>query len=133
MPQPLILPIALRQRMLEHAGGAPGEEVCGLLGARDGVWRNYYPVANDAPDRARRFSMNPAQQIAALRSMRERQETLCGIFHSHTRPPAAPSAIDLALAAWPGVCYLIAAPAATGLELRAFHFDGRRFLAVTLA
>jgi proteasome lid subunit RPN8/RPN11 len=117
--------------MLEHALAAPGEEVCGLLGARDGRPVHYYPVTNDAPDRAGRFLMNPGEQIAAMRRMRTEGEELFGIFHSHPAAPAAPSPIDLELAAYPGTLYFIASLAGAP-ELKAYRFDGAGFVPVPL-
>jgi proteasome lid subunit RPN8/RPN11 len=118
--------------MLEHALAFPGEEVCGLIGASDGKPASYYPVANDAPDRTRRFLMNPAEQIAAMRGMRERGEELLGIFHSHPDGPAAPSAVDLELAAYPGTVYFIASLDGAAPELRAFRYDGAGFARLPL-
>lgn len=119
----LALPGALRQRMLEHALASPAEEVCGLIGGRGGRPVHYYPVANDAPDRSRRFLMNPGEQIAAMRRMRDEGQVLLGIFHSHPSAPAEPSAVDLELAAYPGAVYFIASLAGASADLQAFRFD----------
>ena len=128
----LTLPAVLRRRMLEHALASPGEEVCGLVGGRDGTPVNYYPVTNDAPDRECRFLMNPAEQIAAMRCMRAGGEQLLGIFHSHPGAPAAPSAVDLALAAYPGTVYFITSLQGAAPELQAFRYDGAAFARVPL-
>lgn len=128
----LHLPSALRRRILEHALSAPDEEVCGLIGGRLGRAASYHPVANDAEDRASRFLMDPQQQIDGMRRMRDAGETLLGIFHSHPRGPAAPSAVDLELAAYPGVAYLIASLDARELKLRAWFFDGHAFSEIAL-
>ena len=123
----LALPETLRQQMLEHALAAPREEVCGLVAGRDRTPVRYYPVANDAPDRARRFCMNPREQIDAMRRMRAAGEDLLGIFHSHPEATADPSATDLHLASYPGTIYFIASLAASPPDLRAFHYDGATF------
>jgi proteasome lid subunit RPN8/RPN11 len=123
----LALPAALRQQMLEHALASPAEEVCGLVGGRDGRPVRYYPVVNDAPDRARRFLMNPGEQIATMRRMRDAGEDLLGIFHSHPAAPAEPSAADFELAAYPGTIYFIASLAGASADLRAWRFDGNGF------
>jgi len=131
--KPLRLPPELRRRILEHALSRPHEEVCGLIGAVDGRPVAYYPVRNDARDRACRFLMNAEEQIDAMRRMREAGETLTGIVHSHPGAPAAPSAVDLELAAYPGVVYFIASLASPAPELRAYHYDGAAFEEVPLA
>jgi len=132
VPESPTLPAALRQRMLEQALARPGEEVCGLIGGRAGAAVSYYPVANDAPDRALTFLMNAAAQIDAMRRMRETGEELLGIFHSHPSGPAAPSARDLELAAYPGTIYFIVSLAGAAPELRAWYYDGRAFSGLLL-
>lgn len=122
----LKLPRRLAEAMAAHAREQPEEEICGLLGGRDGVPRTVYRVANAAEDRARRFVMAPAEQIAAMRTMRAAGEALAGIYHSHPLGYPEPSATDVELAAYPGVAYFVLAPAAAP-ELRAYCFNGTRF------
>ena len=113
--------------MLEHARRHPREEVCGLLGGRDGTAVRYYPATNIAAHPAREYLMDPRQQIDAMRRMREGGEALLGIFHSHPDSAAEPSDTDLARAAYPDTIYLIAGPVGERMELRAYHFDGTGF------
>ena len=124
------LPDGLRLRMLEHARSSPGREVCGLVGGMAGRPVNYYPVANEAPDPARRFLMNPEAQLDAMRRMREAGEDLFGIFHSHPGSPAEPSATDRELAFYPGVVYYIASLLPSAPQLQAWYFDGKEFFEV---
>lgn len=129
----LTLPATLRQQMLDHALARPAEEACGLVGGHGGAPVRYYPVANDAPDRARSFLMNAREQIDAMRRMREAGEDLLGIFHSHPQASAVPSATDLELAAYPGTVYFIASLSGGTPELRAWRYDGRAFSDLPLA
>lgn len=128
----LQLPRAIREAMLQHTRGRPDEEVCGLLGGRDATAGRYYPVRNIATDPRRKFLMEPGAQIAAMRAMRERGESLVGIFHSHPDSPAAPSAVDLALAAYPDTIYVIAAAGGEGPDLNAYYYDGNDFVQVDI-
>jgi len=116
----------LAAAMLAHARETPAVEVCGLLGGAGGRLRSVYRVANIAPDPAQAFLMEPRGQIAAMKAMRTAGQILAGIYHSHPRGPAEPSAADLEQAAYPGVAYFIVAPAADP-PLRLFAFDGRHF------
>lgn len=128
----LSLPDSLRQQMFEHALSRPSQEVCGLLGGRREQASSYYPVKNAAPEPARRYLMEPAEQIAAMKDMRDRGETLVGIFHSHTDTPARPSPTDLALAYYPDTVYLILSLQSAPPELNAFYFDGGQFRQVSI-
>lgn len=114
--------------MYDHALSDPSHEICGLLGGQREYLTSYYPVKNIAGNPARQYLMDPAEQIAALKKMREQNEVLTAIFHSHTDAPAQPSQTDLDMAYYPEVTYLILTLQATPPELNAFFFDGSQFL-----
>ena len=61
-----------------------------------------------------------------MRMMRHCSEMLIGIYHSHPRGAAVPSARDLREAAYLGVYYLIISLQETG-DVRAYHYDGGAF------
>ena len=127
------LPRAIVNRILGHVQADARREVCGLLGARGGEVCGWYPVRNIAGDAARRFEMDPREQIAALRRMRERGETLFAIYHSHPAAPARPSASDLAEAAYPEALYLIVSLDTKGvLEMRAYRIAAAEVVEVAL-
>jgi len=112
-------------QLLHHAQLSPDGEVCGLIGSRDGLPSHCYPVANIATTPRRLFAMDPAQQIAAMRDMRERGEALFAIYHSHPAGPSFPSATDLAQANYPKTLYLIISLQTRGvLEMQGFLLDG---------
>ncbi|GAB4346720.1 MAG: CysO-cysteine peptidase [Gammaproteobacteria bacterium] len=118
----IVLPRTLVNQILRHAQRAKSLEVCGLIGARDGRPVHCYPVANVAEQPARRFAMDPQGQLDALRQMRERDETLWAIYHSHPDEPAIPSATDIEESQYPDVLYLIVSLNTKGvLELRGFR------------
>jgi len=118
----LRLPRHIVNELLDHARAYPGEEICGLISARDGMARRALPVANVAARPACRYAMDPAGQIAALRRMREAGEELLAIYHSHPMSPAAPSTIDIAEAGYPDAVYLIISLNTKGvLEMRGFR------------
>ena len=118
LPRPLI------NELLMQAQGNPGEEVCGLIGARDGSASTVYPVANRLRD-PQRFVMDETGQIAAFRAMREAGEELFAIYHSHPGAVAFPSITDLAESAYPDAYYLIISLNIKGvLEMRGFRLRG---------
>jgi len=116
------LPRPLVNRLLSDAQAHPDEEVCGLIGARDGHASSIYPVPNVSGDPARLFDMEPKALIDAMRTLRERGESLFAIYHSHPHAPAVPSAEDLRQAAYPDAVYLIISLDTQGvLEMRAWR------------
>lgn len=123
----LRLPRKLAEQLLAEAAARPGIEVCGLLGGSAGQVTSVYPVDNIASNKAQAFLLEPQGQILAMRSMRERGEELVGIYHSHPHGPAAPSAEDLRLAAYPNVYYLIISLGGQSPRLYGFFYDGVSF------
>ena len=118
----LVLPRKLVNQILTHAQQHANTEACGLLSARDGEPAGYYAVKNIADDPSARFEMEPKQQIAAMKHMREHGEQLFGIVHSHPMSPPVPSASDLQAAGYPDACYIIVSLNTRGvLEMRAYR------------
>ncbi len=116
------LPRALVNQILHHAQASPELEVCGLIGARNGIPNTCYPVANVAATPATRFRLDPSGQIDAMRKMRENGEALFAIFHSHPAAPAELSPHDLAEAEYPDALYLVISLNTKGvLEIRGFN------------
>ncbi len=87
--------IALIQRA---AADAAPLEACGLLFGADGVERASVED-NVADDPTRRFEIDPAALIAALRAERGGGEPVIGYWHSHPSGDATPSVTDAAMAA----------------------------------
>lgn len=117
------LPRTLINELLMQAQHNPGEEICGLIGARDGLASSVYPVPNKLRD-PQRFVMDEASQIAAFKAMREAGEALFAIYHSHPSAAPYPSATDLAESAYPDVYYLIISLNTKGvLEMRGFRLS----------
>ncbi len=132
----ILLPRKLTNQLLHLAQLSPEAEVCGLIGAdQQGMPVSCYPVKNTASTPANRFSLEPSQQIAAIKQMRNKQETLYAIYHSHPHTPAQPSPTDIAEASYPEALHLIISLNTKGvLELRGFKIiaDEAEELAVRL-
>lgn len=119
-------------QILGHALQAPEHEVCGLIGSRAGSTR-VYPIANVAGERDHLFTMDPQQQIDAMRRMREAGEELFAIYHSHPHAPAAPSVLDLEQAAYPEALYLIVSLNTKGVvEMQGYRLHDQRMEPVAL-
>jgi proteasome lid subunit RPN8/RPN11 len=122
----LVLPRKLVNQILTHAQQHEHTESCGLISAAGGNPAHYYAVKNIAADPSTRFEMEPKQQIAAMKHMREHAEALLAIVHSHPQSPPVPSASDMQDAGYPNAYYIIVSLNTRGvLEMRAFkNADG---------
>lgn len=122
----LTLPRALGNVLIEAAGrAAPSFEICGLIAASDDQAAVRYPIANRAECGHDRFDMDPAAQIAAFRQMREQQQTLLAIYHSHPVGEAVPSIHDRRGHSYPDAAAMILAPnARVGDRIRAWNLAG---------
>lgn len=122
------LPAAEYDKLLAHAERGLPNEVCGLIaGDVRGdikVVRRVYPLSN--PDASPvHFSVDPQEQLAAVRDMRKNGFTPLGNFHSHPNTPARPSPEDIRLAYDPQASYLILSLAGQP-ALKAFHIERSR-------
>lgn len=118
----ICLPRKLTNQLLHLAQLSPDAEVCGLVGADEhDLPCDCYPVSNNAANPQNRFSLEPGQQIAAMKQMREKGQNLFAIYHSHPTAPAVPSATDIEQASYPDALHLIISLSTKGvLEMRGF-------------
>lgn len=103
----LVLPREMVGQLRGRARAAQPAECCGLIIARDEGRRRVVdrlvPIANDDADV---YRIEPGQFAAAETTARAEGAYVGGVYHSHPRGPALPSARDAA-AAWPGLDYVI--------------------------
>ena len=127
------LPRDLAVQLLTEAQRTPEREVCGLIAARDGTPQRLIPIENITTDPESLFEMAPQQQIKAMKQIRESGETLWAIYHSHPNAPAAPSARDLADAAYPEALYLVISLNTEGvMEMGGYRLEEGTFKTVAL-
>lgn len=106
----LILPAALFARLVAHLRAASPREGVGLLGGTigpDGALAiEFYPGTN-ADASPTRYTMEPAEVLAAFNGMEAEGLILVAIVHSHPASEPIPSATDLQEAAYPEALVLI--------------------------
>ena len=118
------IPRKITNQILHQAQLSPESEICGLIGAKNDIASICYPVENSANNPETRFYMDEKQQINALATMRNKNESLFAIYHSHPNSPAIPSSTDIKLAAYPDAVYLIISLNTKGvLEIRGFKIN----------
>ena len=104
---------------------AQPSECCGLLSGENGVITTLHPLPNEADRPAVRFFATPEGLFAAMRKIRESNQSLLGIYHSHPRTAAYPSASDVEMAFYPEAVYFIISLEG-GIELRAFKIESSK-------
>lgn len=116
-------------RQIEKAAldGRP-EEICGLIGGTiegdDKIIKEVYHLEN-IDHSNEHFSMNPKDQLAAVKDMREKGIVPLGNFHSHPESPSRPSEEDKRLAYDKTASYMIISLLdENNPVLNSFHIDG---------
>ncbi len=133
MMKHIALPRPLVEQIIGHVLTSPSREVCGLVGAMEGLAVSTYPVKNVSAEPDCRFEMDPRQQIAAMGEMRDAGERLFAIYHSHPQGPPAPSPVDVYRAGYPQVLNLIVSVADPDLpEVRGYYIRKGRIEEVRL-
>lgn len=133
-PSEISLPRKLTHQLLHLAQAEPDQEVCGLVGADiNGKPVSCYPVRNSSDTPHNRFLLDAAEHIAAVRTMRDKGETLFAVYHSHPHTPAEPSIIDIEQAQSLNTLHLIISLNTKGvLELRCFKIDAQQVTEISL-
>lgn len=116
------------EKILAHAVSELPNEACGLIAGKiegeDKRIEAVYLLTNIDKSNEH-FSLDPREQLAAVKDMRERGLTLLGNWHSHPESPSRPSEEDKRLAYDKTASYLILSlldrenPA-----LNSFHIEG---------
>jgi proteasome lid subunit RPN8/RPN11 len=139
MPGRVLLPAAAVALMRRHAQSCYPGEACGMLigpasPESDGEVCIDYAVCagNAAADPRTWYTLDPGEQLRALKAAREVGLDMVGFYHSHPDAEAKPSKHDLAQA-WPVYVYVIV-PVREGVagEPRAWRLEGQAFVELTL-
>ena len=92
--------------MVEHCQQEYPKEACGILAGRDGIVTQRYPMANlDGSPIS--YQMDSREQLQVMKRMRVACEEMLAIYHSHTASAAYPSPVDVGLAVYPEVSYVL--------------------------
>ena len=98
------------EKMLAHAEKELPNEACGLLGGtldENGKTVSEVYLLTNIDASNEHFSMDPKEQLAAVKDMRSKGITLLGNWHSHPESPSRPSDEDKRLAYDSKASYMI--------------------------
>jgi proteasome lid subunit RPN8/RPN11 len=113
---------AIAAAIEEHARREHPAECCGLLSGSNGWITDIHRLHNDAEKPETRYFATPEELFAAMRQIRDSGQALLGVYHSHPRTAAYPSASDVEMAFYPEAFYFIIS-LEPSVELRAFKIE----------
>jgi proteasome lid subunit RPN8/RPN11 len=126
------IPKSFADAIIEQARSEHPNEACGLLAGGNGAVTKLYRMVN-AERSPVIYRMEPAEQLRVFNDIESEGLDLVGIYHSHTRSPAYPSATDVSLAYYPEAVYLIVSLAdPLTPDLRGFRITEGKVSEVTL-
>lgn len=116
------------ERILEHAKSVVPEEACGLIAGtiEDGnkIIRKVYILTN-IDHSNEHFTLDPKEQLAAVKDMRANGFAPLGNWHSHPESPSRPSEEDKRLAYDSKASYMILSLMdADNPVINSFHIEG---------
>lgn len=121
------IPRTLANKLLTLAQHQPEAEICGLIARSDDNCYQLYPISNVADENGHLFEMHPQQQIEAFKTMREQQQSLFAIFHSHPHSAAIPSVRDVKESTYNDALNIIISLSTKGvLDMRAYRYQNER-------
>ncbi len=106
-------------RIVAHGRSEAPLEACGYLAEKDGMVCKHFELTNLDKSPVH-FSMDPAEQFAAVRECRNQGLKLRAVYHSHPETPARPSNEDIKLAYDPSLSYVIVSLAGTDPSTKSF-------------
>lgn len=125
------IPSCFVRQLIEHARQEAPRECCGLIGGWGSdpaayAASNLYPLVNESESEREFFAAEGL--FDAQRLLRQREETLVAIYHSHPAAPAVPSQLDLQRNYYPNAVHLIISLAYPVVpEIRAYRLFAEHF------
>ncbi len=122
------MPYQFLDEMVDYARENLPNEACGLIAGTEDeegkeIKKVYYLTNADAA--MDHFTMNPQEQLSAIKDMRANGWKPLGNWHSHPQSPSRPSEEDKRLAYDPKASYMILSLMAQNPVLNSFHIENQ--------
>jgi proteasome lid subunit RPN8/RPN11 len=118
----LVIKKSVLRQVIIHAEQKFPVEACGYLAGKEGVVDSHYELTN-MDDREDHFSIDPYEQLRAIKAARACGRHLFAVYHSHPASAAYPSSEDVRLAYDPDIRYVIISLAAQNPDVKAFKIQ----------
>lgn len=122
----IFLPSAEYEKMLREAREEAPKEACGLIAGdrtAQGIHIRKVYILKNVDQSAEHFSLDPKEQLQAVKDMRNCGLLPLGNWHSHPATPSRPSEEDIRLAFDRNAVYLILSLKDEIPVLNAFHIE----------
>ena len=122
----IFLPSAEYEKMLKKAREEAPKEACGLIAGdrtAQGIRIRKVYILKNVDQSAEHFSLDPKEQLQAVKDMRNCGILPLGNWHSHPATPSRPSEEDIRLAFDRNAVYLILSLEDETPVLNAFHIE----------
>ena len=106
-------------------------EVCGILAGKENRVEKLYKMTNTDESNIH-YTMDPAEQFAAIKDMRAAGIKMLAIYHSHPETPARLSEEDIRLANTPDVVYIIISLAEQRPVIKGFNVEDSKVTEVQI-
>ena len=122
----IFLPAAEYEKMLKETQKEAPKEACGLIAGErttKGIHICKVYILKNMDQSAEHFSLDPKEQLQAVKEMRNIGILPLGNWHSHPATPSRPSPEDIRLAYDRSAVYLILSLKDEAPVLNAFHIE----------
>ena len=122
----MILPPTVKNEMVADClKYHPRQEACGFLIANAaGIIERVLPMRNVEASPIG-YSMDPKEQLKVEKQLRQSNERIVAIYHSHTASAAVPSPVDVEHAISPDISYIVVSTANTAMPVvKSFRING---------
>lgn len=128
LSSPVFFSRALYQSIVDHARSVHPEECCGLVASdQTGHPARVIPMTNILHSPVR-YQMDPREQFSVGKAIRLEGMAIWGIYHSHPLSEPYPSVVDVNLAYYPDVFYLLTSQVTTPPALRIFQIQNGKVM-----
>ncbi len=116
----VLFPKKLYSEIISHARSVYPEECCGLVASDEsGGPVRVIPMTNTLHSPVR-YQMDPKEQFSVGKALRKEGLALWGIYHSHPMSDPVPSVVDIRMATYPDLFYLLTSLTTDPPPLRLF-------------
>jgi len=123
----IVITKAQSEQVLKQVRQEYPHEACGIMAGTDKDVHHIYPMANLSDTPRTFYYLDPAEQLAVFKDMRQRGLEMLAYYHSHIDSKAYPSERDIKLAFYPESLMVIVKVTSNSVgELKAYRVvDGK--------